>query len=114
MSDDLERMLKQELANLHRGHLEAAAPIIRQLGRLEAMKPPRPLYLDISQVDPAMLRMLGQYPRSQDDKTEGYADRMARLEREREQLLHLLRMVRSEAPDYLAEQIDRTLGEMAP
>lgn len=116
MSDHyhLERMLRQELANLHRGYLEQSRPIINQLARLEAMKPPAPVWITGDQwgmlKSGVMESITGQ--REPDPETPGA--RMRRLEHERRQLLHLLRMVSGAAPDYLADMIDATLKEMDP
>lgn len=55
---DAEAQLKRQLAELHREYQQRADPIIRQLCKIESMRPPRPMVIDASMIDPAMLAQL--------------------------------------------------------
>lgn len=52
---DAEAQLKRQLAELHREYQQLAEPIIRQLCKIESMRPPRPIVIDASMIDPAIL-----------------------------------------------------------
>lgn len=110
--DDAERVLKNELAELHVMFHRHAEPILRQLGRLEAMKPPRPIWIDAGMLSQEMQTQLASAP--VDLTKQSLPDRVACLEHERAQLLHLLRMMRSAAgeslPSSLRMLVDRELG----
>lgn len=41
--DEMERQLKQELANLQRDYQMKAEPIIGQLVKIHSLRPPRPI-----------------------------------------------------------------------
>ena len=55
---DTEAQLKRQLAELHLECQQRAEPIIRQLCKIESMRPPRPIFIDASMIDPAMLAQL--------------------------------------------------------
>lgn len=55
---DIEAQLKRQLAELHREYQQRAEPIIRQLRKIESMRPPRPMIIDARMIDPAMLAQL--------------------------------------------------------
>lgn len=52
---DAEAQLKRQLAEPHREYQQRAEPIIRQLCKIESMRPPRPMVIDASMIDPAIL-----------------------------------------------------------
>lgn len=109
---EAERMLKQQLAELHVMYHRQAEPILRQLARLEAMRPPRPIWIDAGMLSQEMLAQLKSAP--VDPTKQSLPDRVACLEHERAQLLHLLRMMRSAAgeslPSSLRALVDHELG----
>lgn len=53
--NDLESYLKGQLAEMQREYRQRAEPIIRQLCKIESMRPPRPIVIDASMIDPAIL-----------------------------------------------------------
>lgn len=51
MSDSLEnyrRLLLDQLAEIDRAHRDAAAPILRRLAQIEALRPPPPIIMPIA------------------------------------------------------------------
>jgi len=56
--DDYERILREQLADLHRSYQEQAAPIIKRLVAIEACKPPPPIIVDIDSLTPEMRERL--------------------------------------------------------
>lgn len=115
ISDEAERVLKGELAELHVLFHRQAAPILTQLARLEALKPPAPVWAGGNwfQLHPEVFAEITGQPAP---PPESPGDRMRRLEFERKQLLHLLRMLRAAGvvPDYLAAQVAHTLDHLPP
>lgn len=114
--DDAERVLKQELAELQVLYHRQAEPILKQLGRLEAMKPPRPVWVEgnlWAQFDPQLFASITGQPVAE---SETPGARMCRLEAERGELLHLLRLVKAAGtvPTYLAGQVEYTLKHLTP
>jgi hypothetical protein len=110
---EIERLLRQQLANLEVHFRQQAAPIIKELVRLEAMKPPRPIWLDMALIAPDLLAQLKPAQPGQETMT----DRLHRVERERNQLLHLLRLVKGAVPAYqmpvfLSDTIDQYLTDI--
>lgn len=116
-SDDAERQLRQQLADLHVMHHRQAEPILEQLARIEALKPPKPVWAagQWFQFKPEVYSQITGKP-APVPETPG--ERMRRLEYERRDLLHMLRMVRSAAygalPPSLTDQVDRTIKDMDP
>lgn len=107
---EIERLLRQQLANLEVHFREQAAPIIERLVRLESMKPPRPIWIDGALLNADVLAQLRPAPPGQ----ETLMERMHRLERERGQLLHLLRLIKGAVPVYqmpafLTERLEQFL-----
>jgi hypothetical protein len=115
--EDLERDLRQQLADLHTQLHRQAEPIIKQLASIEMRKLPTPVWMGAGQwaqfkpeVHAALIGKPVQAP-------ENPGERMRRLEHERRQLLHLLRMVRSAGtsiPGSLTEAISHTLEDLDP
>jgi hypothetical protein len=103
--DVYERRLKQQLADLHMECQRQAQPILFLLARIEADKPPRPVWMN------GMWHVM-QMPGAQAPESPG--DRMHRLERERDQALHLLRMVRGASEPWITQLVDQLLKEMKP
>lgn len=58
--DDLESYLKGQLIELQKEYHKRAEPIIKQLCKIEAMRPPRPIVIDASMIDPDILAQLLQ------------------------------------------------------
>lgn len=50
-----EVMLRRRLAELHQRYLDEAAPIIAELARIESLKPPAPIFIKASEIDPSLL-----------------------------------------------------------
>lgn len=110
---EIERLLRQQLANLEVRFRQQAAPIVDQLTKLEAMKPPRPIWIDAALMNPDVLAQLRPAPPGQESIT----DRLHRVERERGQLLHLMRLIKGavpayEMPAFLRERIDQYLEDI--
>lgn len=57
---DIEGQLKRQLVELQQEYNRRAGPIISQLCMIESMRPPAPMVIDASMVDPAMLAQLRQ------------------------------------------------------
>jgi hypothetical protein len=105
--DDAERMYKDQLADLQMEFQRQAQPILSMLARIEGMKPPRPVWIGGQWV-------IINKGNAVDSTVESLPDRMHRLERERDQALHLLRMVRGASEPWITQMIDKLLKEMKP
>ena len=91
---DAKRLLREQLATIELHWRREADPIIRQLANLEMLTPQPPRVMAAHLLDPAMLAHL----RPLEPGMESFADRTNRLERERNQLLHLLRLIKGAVP----------------
>lgn len=55
---NIEADLKRQLAELQKEYQQRAAPIIKQLCNIDAMRPPRTMVIDVSKFDPAILEQI--------------------------------------------------------
>ena len=112
-----ERLLRQELANIEMHWRRQRAPIMDKLAHIECMKPPAPVWITGDQW--AMLKpgVIGAITGKPEPAPELPGDRMRRLDFERRQLLHLLRLIVAAGgtiPEFLAAQIAHTLEDIKP
>jgi len=115
--DAAERLLRQQLASIEMHWRRQRAPIIEKLAHIEALKPPAPVWITGDQW--AMLKpgVIGAITGKPEPAPELPGDRMHRLDFERRQLLHLLRLILAAGgtiPEFLAAQIAHTLEDIKP
>lgn len=113
---EAERTLKRMLAELHIAYQREAAPIIRELAHLEAMKPARPMMFDMARMDPELLRQLSQHKPIDPAHGQAIRDRYRDLEHERQLLLRVVRLINAAGvvPDYLAAEVRHVLEDLDP
>lgn len=57
-NDDVEHYLRERIRQLHSEYQQAIEPYMRKLVQIEAMRAPRPMLVDLTALNPEILKMM--------------------------------------------------------